>query len=106
MTVAVFLGLLAIAGVPLFVVIAAGALWGYQQAGIDLQAIAIEVFGVAEMPVLAAIPLFTFAGYLLSEGGAPQRLVGPRAGNAMPGRGKAASWRLKWRCDLVDSHSL
>ncbi len=75
MTVAVFLGLLAIAGVPLFVVIAAGALWGYQQAGIDLQAIAIEVFGVAEMPVLAAIPLFTFAGYLLSEGGAPQRLV-------------------------------
>jgi C4-dicarboxylate transporter DctM subunit len=75
MTVAVILGLLAIAGVPLFVVIAAGALWGYQQAGIDLQAIAIEVFGVAEMPVLAAIPLFTFAGYLLSEGGAPQRLV-------------------------------
>jgi C4-dicarboxylate transporter DctM subunit len=75
MMVAVILGLLAIAGVPLFVVIAAGALWGYQQAGIDLQAIAIEVFGVAEMPVLAAIPLFTFAGYLLSEGGAPQRLV-------------------------------
>ncbi|MGD2030831.1 MAG: TRAP transporter large permease subunit [Gammaproteobacteria bacterium] len=75
MTVAVILGILAIAGVPLFVVIAAGALWGYQQAGIDLQAIAIEVFGVAEMPVLAAIPLFTFAGYLLSEGGAPQRLV-------------------------------
>ena len=75
MTVAVILGILAIAGVPLFVVIAAGALWGYQQAGIDLQAIAIEVFGVAETPVLAAIPLFTFAGYLLSEGGAPQRLV-------------------------------
>jgi tripartite ATP-independent transporter DctM subunit len=50
-------------------------MWGYHQAGIDLQAIAIEVFAVAEMPILAAIPLFTFAGYLLSEGGAPRRLV-------------------------------
>ncbi len=75
MTVTLLLALLALAGVPLFVIIAVGALWGYHQAGIDLQAIAIEVFGVAEMPILAAIPLFTFAGYLLSEGGAPARLV-------------------------------
>ncbi len=75
MTPVFVLGLLALAGVPLFVVIAGGALWGYHQAGIDLQAIAIEVFGVAEMPILTAIPLFTFAGYLLSEGGAPARLV-------------------------------
>jgi len=75
MIVTLLLALLALAGVPLFVIIAVGALWGYHQAGIDLQAIAIEVFGVAEMPILAAIPLFTFAGYLLSEGGAPARLV-------------------------------
>jgi len=75
MTAALVLGALALLGVPLFVVIAAGALWGYHQSGIDLQAIAIEIFGVAEMPILAAIPLFTFAGYLLSEGGAPARLV-------------------------------
>jgi len=74
-TAAIVLGLLALAGVPLFVVIAGGALWGYYQGGIDLQAIAIEIFGVAEMPILTAIPLFTFAGYLLSEGGAPARLV-------------------------------
>ena len=69
------LGILAVIGVPLFVVIAIGALWGYHQSGIDLQAIAIEIFGIAEMPILSAIPLFTFAGYLLSEGGAPGRLV-------------------------------
>jgi tripartite ATP-independent transporter DctM subunit len=75
MTAILILGLLAIIGVPLFVVIAAGALWGYYQSGIDLQAIAIEIFGIAEMPILSAIPLFTFAGYLLSAGGAPRRLV-------------------------------
>ncbi len=75
MSATIVLALLAVAGVPLFVVIALGALWGYHQSGIDLQAIAIEVFGIAEMPILSAIPLFTFAGYLLSEGGAPKRLV-------------------------------
>lgn len=75
MSIALILAALALAGVPLFVVIAGSALWGYHAADIDLQAIAIEIFGVAEMPILAAIPMFTFAGYLLSEGGAPGRLV-------------------------------
>jgi len=62
-------------GAPLFAVIAAGAFWNFHQAGIDLQAIAIEFYGIAEMPILLAIPLFTFAGYLLSESDAPRRLV-------------------------------
>lgn len=67
--------LLALLGAPLFAVIAASALWNYHHAGIDMQALAIEFFGISEMPVLLAIPLFTFAGYLLSESGAPRRLV-------------------------------
>ena len=67
--------LLAIFGAPLFTVIAASAMLGYQGEGIDLMAIAIEVLGIASMPMLSAIPLFTFAGYLLSESNAPQRLV-------------------------------
>lgn len=67
--------LLAIFGAPLFTVIAASAMLGYQREGIDLMAIAIEVLGIAGMPMLSAIPLFTFAGYLLSESNAPQRLV-------------------------------
>lgn len=67
--------LLAVFGAPLFTVIAASAMLGYQREGIDLMAIAIEILGVAEMPFLSAIPLFTFAGYLLSASGAPQRLV-------------------------------
>ncbi len=67
--------LLAIFGAPLFTIIAASAMLGYQSEGIDLMAIAIEVTGIAGMPMLSAIPLFTFAGYLLSESNAPQRLV-------------------------------
>jgi len=75
--------LLAILGAPLFTVIAASAMMGYQQEGIELMAIAIEILGLAEMPFLSAIPLFTFAGYLLSESNAPRRLV--RLTNAVLG---------------------
>ena len=75
--------ILAIFGAPLFTVIAASAMLGYQKEGIDLMAIAIEVLGIAGMPMLSAIPLFTFAGYLLSHSNAPHRLV--RMTNALLG---------------------
>ncbi|WP_432823396.1 TRAP transporter large permease [Trichloromonas sp.] len=67
--------LLALFGAPLFAIIAASALLGYRHAEIDLAALAVEVYRLAEMPVLLAIPLFTLAGYLLGESGAPRRLV-------------------------------
>jgi len=67
--------LLALLGAPLFVVIAASALYGFYQMEVDLSVVAIEFYRLAEMPILLAIPLFTFAGYLLSESGAPARLV-------------------------------
>jgi C4-dicarboxylate transporter, DctM subunit len=70
-----FLILLALMGAPLFSVIAAGAMLGFYHSDIDLSVVAIEFFRIAEMPVLLAIPLFTFAGYLLSESQAPRRLV-------------------------------
>jgi C4-dicarboxylate transporter DctM subunit len=73
--IAIVLVVLALLGVPLFVVVGAGALVGYYSSGIDLQAFATEIYRLAEMPVLSAIPLFTFAGYLLGESQAPQRLV-------------------------------
>ena len=73
--VGVLLVFCALFGAPLFAIIAASAMWGYYRNDIDLSAIPIEVFGIAEMPVLLAIPLFTFAGYLLSESDAPKRLV-------------------------------
>lgn len=67
--------LLAIFGAPLFAVIAASAMIGFYNEGTDLMIMALEVQSIASMPFLAAIPLFTFAGYLLSESNAPRRLV-------------------------------
>ncbi|KAF0192752.1 MAG: TRAP dicarboxylate transporter-DctM subunit [Gammaproteobacteria bacterium] len=73
--VALLLIALAVLGAPLFAVIAASALIGFYSAEIDLSVVPIEFYRLAEMPVLLAIPLFTFAGYLLSESQAPMRLV-------------------------------
>ncbi|MGH8530958.1 MAG: TRAP transporter large permease [Nevskiales bacterium] len=75
--------LLALLGAPLFAVIAAGALLGFHHADVGLSVFAIEFYRLAEMQVLLAIPLFTFAGYLLGESGAPRRLV--RVTNAVLG---------------------
>lgn len=72
---ALFLLLLAIIRTPLFVIIAASAMLGFYSEDIDLSVISIEVYRLAEMPVLLAIPLFTFAGYLLGESQASTRLV-------------------------------
>ena len=67
--------LLAILGAPLFAIIAASAMLGFNREGTDLMIMALEVQTIASMPFLAAIPMFTFAGYLLSESEAPKRLV-------------------------------
>jgi len=70
-------------GAPLFSVIAASAMLGFYNSEIDLSIMAIEFFGLSEMPILVAIPLFTFAGFVLSESNSPQRLV--RLSNALLG---------------------
>jgi len=67
--------LVTLIGAPLFAVIGASAMLGFRSEGIDLSVVAIEFFGLSETPVLVAIPLFTFAGFLLSAGQAPGRLV-------------------------------
>ena len=67
--------LLALFGTPLFVIIGAIALISFAGQDIDSSAIMIELYRLASAPALLAIPLFTFAGYLLSESKAPQRLV-------------------------------
>ena len=65
----------AILGAPLFTIIATSAMFGLHREGTDLMSVALDILGIADLPFLVAIPLFTFAGYLLSESKAPQRLV-------------------------------
>ena len=72
---AIFLALIAFLGAPLFAVILAVALIGFYSQGIDLSVIAIELYRISEAPVLLALPLFTFAGYMLSESRTSERLV-------------------------------
>ena len=75
--------ILLLIGVPIFVVIAGLTLYLLFSSQIDISAIIIEMHRMATTPVLVAIPLFTFAGYLLSESGAPKRLI--RLSNAAMG---------------------
>jgi len=74
-----FLCLLLIAlilmGMPIFAGIMGAAMLGLHVSGVDFSAIDIEIFRLANAPVLLAIPLFTFSGYLLSEGQTSERLV-------------------------------
>ena len=66
---------LALAGEPLFVVIALAALLGFYFSDINLAVISIEIYRLTETPLLLALPLFTLAGYLLSESRTSQRTV-------------------------------
>jgi C4-dicarboxylate transporter DctM subunit len=62
-------------GAPLFAVICGLTLFLLFSGQIDSSALIIDMYRMATTPVLVAIPLFTFAGYLLSESGAPKRLI-------------------------------
>lgn len=75
MIVSVILILLAVLGAPLFAVIATSAMIGFHREDTDLMNMMLELLSIADMPILIAIPLFTFAGYVLSESDAPKRLV-------------------------------
>lgn len=67
--------LLALFGTPLFAIISLIALLAFAFAGIDMTVVVIELYRLASIPILLAIPLFTFAGYLLAESNTPRRLV-------------------------------
>jgi tripartite ATP-independent transporter DctM subunit len=67
--------LLAVLGMPLFAVIGGAALLGFYSAEVNVAAMMVDFYRMASAPTLLAIPLFTFAGYLLAESRAPQRLL-------------------------------
>jgi C4-dicarboxylate transporter DctM subunit len=66
---------MAFSGAPLFVVISAAALFCFYLIGVDLSVVLIEMYRLAADPLLIALLFFAFAGYVLAESGAGQRLV-------------------------------
>lgn len=75
----IFIGLLlvlfAFLGSPLFAIIGIIAVLAFYAGGIDSSAVIVELYRLANTPTLIAIPLFTFAGYVLAESKTPKRLV-------------------------------
>lgn len=64
-----------LAGAPLFAVLLGAAMLGFTATDIDLAVIAVEVYRIVDTPLLVALPLFTFSGYLLAEARTSERLV-------------------------------
>jgi C4-dicarboxylate transporter, DctM subunit len=56
-------------------VLLGAAMLGFFAADIDLAVVAIEVYRIVDTPLLVALPLFTYAGYLLAEARTSERLV-------------------------------
>ncbi len=73
--VGIIIVLLVLLGEPVFVLIGAGGLLLFKTSGVDTSAVIVELYRLASFPALIAIPLFTFAGYILAESNAPKRLV-------------------------------
>lgn len=66
---------LALVGAPLFAIIAAVALLAFSFAQTDTSIAIVELYRITDQTVLIAVPLFTFAGYMLAESKTPQRLI-------------------------------
>ncbi len=62
-------------GGPLFVLLGGVALVFFMRDAVPIAAVPAETYRLAVSPTLAAIPLFTLAGYLLAEGHASSRLL-------------------------------
>ncbi len=77
MTLLIVLGILLATffGAPLFTIFGVAALTLFNQADVNPVAIIIEISRLVTAPALVAIPLFTFAGYLMAESKAPERMV-------------------------------
>lgn len=66
---------LALLGAPLFTILAGAAIVGFTQQEIDLTILGVELYRLVDTPILLALPLFTYAGYILGEGQTAHRLV-------------------------------
>ncbi len=66
---------LALLRTPLFIVIGGLALLSFYTADIDISVVIIEMARLSDTPLLVSLPLFIFAGILLSESKAPIRML-------------------------------
>jgi tripartite ATP-independent transporter DctM subunit len=73
--VGIILLFLALLGAPLFTIIGAIAMLSFAGEGIESSAVMVELYRICSNPTLVAIPLFTFAGYVMAESKTPHRLV-------------------------------
>ena len=62
-------------GMPIFAAIGGAALLMFWYDMTPLASVPAETYRLAASPMLPAIPLFTFGGYILAEGGASKRLT-------------------------------
>ncbi len=62
-------------GAPLFTLILSVSIVGFFYQEIDLTVIPIELYRITNTPLLLALPLFTFTGYLMGKSNTSQRLV-------------------------------
>jgi C4-dicarboxylate transporter DctM subunit len=69
------LGLAMLAGAPIFAVLGGAGLFLLLAQGVPAASSAVNHYSLVVNPSLPAIPMFTLAGYLLAESGAPRRLV-------------------------------
>ncbi|UCH83417.1 MAG: TRAP transporter large permease subunit [Candidatus Latescibacterota bacterium] len=69
------IALLILFGMPLFAALGSIALFAFKGADIDISSVGVAMYTLAGSPILIAIPLFTFAGYLFAHSRAPDRLV-------------------------------
>ncbi len=65
----------ALLGGALFILLGGAAIVGYAMAGEPISTILIDINRLTKNSTILIIPLFTFAGYIIAEGKAPQRLV-------------------------------
>ncbi|MFQ5512668.1 MAG: TRAP transporter large permease [Candidatus Krumholzibacteriia bacterium] len=72
---AIILAVLILFGMPLFGVLGSIALLAFHKDGIDISSVGVAMYTLAGSPLLIAIPLFTFAGYLFAKSRTPDRLV-------------------------------
>ncbi len=65
----------AVLGAPIFVLLGGSAILLFWGAGVTIAAIPAETYRIVTYPVFPTIPIFTLAGFVLSESRADQRLV-------------------------------